>query len=363
MADREVMKIQKSNLLVRGALCALGIFAYIGSARSEPSVRFDGQTINLIVGFAAGGGTDAAARVLAPLLARHLPGQPTIVVRNLPGAFGIAAVNHLLHQSKPDGLTLSMGANSQVDPVNYRKASLQYDPKQFHYIGGIGRGGYALVINSAAEKRLHDRTATPVIMGTIGGWPRAAMQVTVWGIEYLGWNARWVTGYPGTNQLMLALERGEVEMTSTGNMFQLGKLVESAKFRILNQSGSLQNGKFVGRADLGAAPVFSDLMEGKIGDPLGQMAFKYWIAINATDKFLALPPGTPRPIVATWREAFRATVRDPEFAELGQRISDEFAPVSYEDIELLITTLAETPPEVVDYLTSLLAKQGLKASN
>ena len=98
-------------------------------------------------------------------------------------------------------------------------------------------------------------------------------------------------------------------------------------------------------------------MAGKIGDSIGQRAFRYWIAINATDKFLMLAPDTPAPIVATYREAFRQAVRDPEFAELGQRISDEFAPMSYEDVELLITTLTSTSPDVVDHMTSLLAKR------
>jgi tripartite-type tricarboxylate transporter receptor subunit TctC len=360
---RKVWKMtRRLHRLVIGGFCAVSVIGWVYSARGEERVSFEGQTITMVVGFAAGGGTDAAARVLAPLLSRHLPGQPSIVVRNIPGAFGITAVNHLLHQTKPDGLTVSVGANSQVDPVNYRKAPFPYDPSKFHYFGGIGRGGYALVLNSAAEKRLYDKSLAPVVMGSIGGWPRAAMQVTVWGIEYLGWNARWVTGYPGTNQLMIALERGEIDMTSTGNIVQINRLVDSGKFRIVSQSGSLQNGKFVARTDFGNAPVFSDIMDGKIGDSVGQKAFKYWISINATDKFLMLAPDTPAPIVAAYREAFRQTVRDPEFAELGQRIGDEFAPMTYSDVDLLINSLVETPTEVVDYLTTLLAKQGLKVS-
>jgi tripartite-type tricarboxylate transporter receptor subunit TctC len=356
--------VQGRRVIVRFLTCVgITILAGASCARAEEAVSLKGQTVNLIVGFASGGGTDAAARVLAPLLGRHLPGQPTVVVRNMPGAFGITAVNYLLNQTKPDGLTISMGSNSQVDPVNYRKAPLPYEPGTFRYFGGIGRGGYALVVNKNAEKRLSDRNAPPVIMGSIGGWPRAAMQVTVWGIEYLGWNARWVTGYQGTNPLMLALERGEIEMTSTGNLFQIGKLVESGSFRIVSQSGALQNGTFVGRPEFGSAPVFGDLMDGKINDPVAKRAFEYWVAMNATDKFLYLAPETPARIVDAYRKAFRDTVRDPEFAELGHRISDEFAPVSYEDIELLIRTLTRTPNEVVDYLTGVLAKQGLKVAN
>jgi hypothetical protein len=121
----------------------------------------------------------------------------------------------------------------------------------------------------------------------------------------------------------------------------------------------LQNGQFVGRTDFGNAPIFSELMKGKIADPRGRQAFKYWIAINATDKFLMLAPDTPASVVAAYRDAFRRTVRDPEFIALGHKLSDEFSPMSYEDINMLISTLTATSPDVVDFLTTLLAKQGL----
>ena len=189
------------------------------------------------------------------------------------------------------------------------------------------------------------------------------MQVTLWGIEYLGWNARWVTGYSGTPDVILALQRGEIDMTATANLYQLKELVASGKIRILNQSGSLENGRYVGRPDFGDAPLVTDLMAGKINDPLGQKAFKFWFNVTAMDKYFALAPGTPAPIVAAYREAFRKSVEDPEFAEIGKRISEEFLPMSYKDVETMITALADTPLEVVDYMTAVLTKQGLNAKN
>jgi tripartite-type tricarboxylate transporter receptor subunit TctC len=188
------------------------------------------------------------------------------------------------------------------------------------------------------------------------------MQVTVWGIEFLGWNARWVTGYAGSNDLLLALDRGEVDMTATSNNVQLSKLVATGRFRILNQAGTLEHGKFVGRPDLKDVPVFIDQIEGKITDPLAEKAFKYWVSITATDKFLSLAPKTPAPIVAAYRDAFWKIMKDPEFVEHSSKLSDELTPMSHTDMELLINTLADTPPEVVSYLTTLLGKQGLKAS-
>src|SRR6185312_8078304 len=345
------------------ALPALCAGLAVLSAGAEEAVSFKDKTITMIIGYAPGGGTDASGRVIAPFLTKHLPGHPTVVVRNMPGADGMTSLNYMLQQTKPDGLSVAMGSSTQVDPINYRKAQVLYDPSKFFYVGGVGRGGDVVVINKMAEKRLLDHSQPPVIMGSIGGWPRSSMQVTAWGIAFLGWNARWVVGYPGTNDVILALEQGEVEMTATGNMFQIQKLIDSGKFDILNQSGSLVNGKFVGRPDFGNAPVFSDRMQGKIADSMGQKAFKYWINVNAMDKWLGLMPDTPAPIVATYREAYAKMAKDPEFIELGQRISEDFGPMSYQDVELLVHALADTPPDVVDYLSEMLAKQGLKIGN
>jgi len=119
----------------------------------------------------------------------------------------------------------------------------------------------------------------------------------------------------------------------------------------------------VGRPDFGDAPLVTDLLAGKINDPLGQKAFKYWFNVTAMDKVFALAPSTPAPIVTAYREAFGRSIADPEFADIGKRISEEFMPMTYGDVETLIAALADTPPEVVDWLTVVLAKQGLKARN
>src|SRR5262249_62385870 len=115
----------------------------------------------------------------------------------------------------PWGQPSAQNSRSPADPLNRRKPQSHYDPTKFAVIGGAGRGGVLLVINKEAERRLHDRQARPVVMGSLSGLPRSGMQMTAWGIEYLGWNARWITGYPGTAQLIVALERGEIDMTST----------------------------------------------------------------------------------------------------------------------------------------------------
>lgn len=330
-----------------------------GAVQAE--VSFQGKNISMIIGSPPGGGTDASGRVIARFLGKYLPGSPSVVMQNMPGASGITATNHFVHRTQPDGLTVLMGSQSILDPVIYRNAQTQYDTTAIRMVGGIGRGGSLLFISKEAEQRLYDHTAPPVVIGTIGPVPRAGIQPAVWSIEYLGWNAKWVAGYPGTSQLLVAFDRGEVELTSTANIFLIEDRLKAGGAKVLFQTGSTDGGKAAGREDFGNVPNFLDLMKGKISDPLAQKAFAYWVALSSLDKWLGLAPETPDDIVEIYREAFRKFSVDPEFVELGDKISDGFTPAEGTAVESFARTLAETPPEALSYLTDLMRKQGVRA--
>jgi tripartite-type tricarboxylate transporter receptor subunit TctC len=330
-------------------------------AAAEEGVSFRGKTIVVIVGSPAGGGTDASARLVASLMASYLPGKPAVLVRNIPGAQGITAMNYFAKQVAPDGLSLVMASTTQADPLLYRKPQAQFDPTTYGFVGGVGRGGTVLLIRKEAETKLYDRSAQPVIMGALGGVPRSGMQMTAWGIEFLGWNAKWVLGYRGTNDLMIALERGEIDMTTTANLFQVHKFLDSGRFKILTQSGALHGGQVIPRPEFGDAPLFGKMMQGRIAEPMGLKAFEYWANMTALDKWFALPPKTPEPLVRAYRAAYKAASADPEFIEVGKRISEDIEPMAFEDVELIITGLGGTPPGAVAYLSAILRKQGIEA--
>jgi tripartite-type tricarboxylate transporter receptor subunit TctC len=342
---------------VAAILLALAIAPSFATAQEGPS--FAGKTVTMIIPSAPGGGTDTTGRAIAQTLLDHLPGKPGLIIRNVPGANGMTALNFFVRQVEPDGITFTMGSSSQADPVHYRVPQALYNPSKFEIIGGAGRGGTVLMINNSAVSRLMDPKAKPVVMGSLVGIPRSGMLSTAWGIEFLGWNATWVVGYKGTNDLMLALDRGEVDMTSTGNMFQINKLISTGKFQVLSQSGALENGKFVAREDFGKAPLFQDRMQGKIKDELAAKAFAYWSNLTAIDKWLALPEKTPPTIVEAYREAFRRAIKDPALLEKGKSLSEDFEPMSHTDVKLLIDALESTPMEAVNYINGLLRKQGL----
>ncbi len=342
------------------AILALAVMLGHSAVRAQEPVSLQGKSVTMIIGSAPGGGTDLSGRLIANFLAAHLPGTPNVIVRNVPGAQGVTALNYFVKQVAPDGLTVTMGSTTQADPMFYRKPTSQFDPTTFPMIGGAGRGGTVLLIRKDAEPRLYDKNAPPVIMGSLGGVPRSGMQTTAWGVAFLGWNAKWVVGYPGTNELLLALDRGEIDMTSTANLFHIRKLLETGKFKILTQSGSPKNGQMVSRAEFGNAPLVTSLMQGKITDPVAKQAFEYWISITALDKWIALPPNTPEAFVRTYREAYQPAFTDSEFTEMGKKISEDFEPMSHQDVNLLVQKLGATSPEALAYISAMLRKQGLE---
>jgi tripartite-type tricarboxylate transporter receptor subunit TctC len=329
-----------------------------GAVAQEP-VNFAGKTITMIIGYAPGGGTDTSGRLIAQFLAKYLPGSPNVIVENRPGADGVTAMNFFYQQVKPDGMTLTMASSTQGDPVVYKQPQVKYDPTKLEIIGGIGRGGSTVVIRKDAEERLYDKSKPPVVMGAVGGVPRSGMQTTAWGIEILGWNAKWVLGYPGTNDLFVALERGEIDMTASSNLFQVQKLLDTGKVKVLTQTGVMENGKFSGRSEFGDVPVFPNQVESKPRNAVQDQGYRYWFALVLLDKWLALPPNTPKPMVAAYREAFTKMSKDPEFLEKGKKMSQDFEAQTGEDVQNLITTLGKTSPEAFDYIRAMMKRQGI----
>jgi tripartite-type tricarboxylate transporter receptor subunit TctC len=342
--------------IVNGLIAAIALaFACMPAGAQD----FRGKTVTLIVGAQAGGGTDATGRLIAPFLTKYLPGHPSVVVQNVPGADGVVAANYFVQQVKADGLTVICGDAPMTDPIRYRAPQSHYDPVKFEYAGGIGRGGSMIVMNSAAERRLHDRSANPVTIGVAAAVPRSGQLIAAWGIGFLGWNAKWIVGYRGTGALMIAMQQGEIDMTATSNTFSLKSVIDSGQFKVLTQSGGLQDGKLVPRPEFSGAPLISELLAGKLTDPIAQKSFDYWQGVLLADKWLALPPGTPRPIVDVYRKAYRDMSADPEFNAHGRRLSEVFAPMTDGDIRSLVQAGADAPREAVEFLDVMLRKQGI----
>jgi tripartite-type tricarboxylate transporter receptor subunit TctC len=339
-------------------LASLLIFSSGSVARADDPVSFEGKTLTMLIGYAAGGGTDLFGRILAPYLAENLPGKPVIVIRNMPGADGVVALNAFVQQTAPDGLTFTVGSGTQVDPFTYRIAKAQYDLTKFRHIGGAGRTGTVMMIDAKALPRLLDKSQPPVVMGALSA-VRSGMMMTLWGGEYLGWNVKWVTGYKGANDLLLALSRHEIDMTSAALMDQVDGVRQSGDFRVVTQSGMLQNGALVPRPEFPDVPVLGNQIEPMITDTVARKAFAHWKTIMLVGQWVALPPETPKPIVDAYIKAFHAAFQNPTFRERSKKVDPGMMEMSGEDMLSMVTMLGQTPPEALSYLESIARKQGL----
>ncbi len=346
----------------KSSVIALGVgLICAGASHPNPAwgeVSFKGETINILVGSRAGSGSDRTARIVGQTLSKYLPGNPKIIYRNMPGGSGVKALNHFVKRIKPDGLTIVTSASSQVDPNLLRRKAVRYDPTKFHFLGGLATGGVILLIRKDAVKRLTDKTAKPVVVGAVDG-SRPGLRMALWGAEFLNWNIKWVVGYSGTAALLLALERGETDMSATGNLFRLRPVFKSGKVKGMAQLGILTKGKLLRRRSFPNVPLFAGMVKGKVKGPARE-AYLAWERVGQVGKWYALPPGTPKEIVRVHRAAFTKTMNDPGFRKTSKtQISEDLEAMSAADVADLVGKLSATPDEARTYTDVLKKKHGL----
>jgi tripartite-type tricarboxylate transporter receptor subunit TctC len=336
-------------------ISSIACLALAAPAFALDKVSFEGKTIKMILPTTAGGSSDIIGRLFARFFTKYLPGNAAVVVQNMPGGHGITALNLIAQQTKPDGLTMLLSSNSEADPINFRTPQAHYDPSKFEIVGGVGFGDNVMIIRVDAVPRLLDKSKPPISMGSVTGAPRGAMRMTIWGHDYLGWNTKWVTGYPGSSDLLIAMERGEIDMTSFPPYYLKDKLLDPKKYRILYADGLNKYSPPSGRADIDNAPKFVDAMKGKIKDPQILAAYDYWRG-TGTFKWIALPPGTPANIRDTYRDAYKKAGDDPEFMAQGDKLMEGYALYAPEEMAKTIENLAKTSDEAIATMEALLPK-------
>lgn len=317
----------------------------------------------MTIGFGSGGAVDLYGRTLGRYLVHYLPGQPGLVVVNQLGAGGVVALNDWTNKAEPNGLFVTVGAQSQSDPDALLRTHAKYDPRAFKYVGGLGAYSQGVFVDKEALARLHDKTMKPAVMGLVGTTLRSGNYQVLWGAEFLGWNVRWVRGYKSTAELRQALERGEIDMSTFGSIRDIDYLQQTGRFAVISQSGSVKDGKLVPRANLGPVPVISDLVAGKITYPMAQKVFAYAQNVSQVGMWLALPPRTPDGVVAAYVKAFTATLADSQYQTEFAKIDPDSPVASKADLERLMGELGTVSPQTLDYLQSKLAQQGIGSAD
>ncbi len=341
--------------ILSGAILFCALWALAAPAQAD--VSFEGKTVKVIVASNAGGGTDLSGRLINRFMQKYLPGNPRFVYQYMGAGGGkIKAANYLANRIKPDGMTFMQTDSSPIQPHVLRRKVIKYDPRKFIAIGGIHRGGSVLFIRKDAHKRLTDKKAAKVNVGGISG-ARAWQAMNVWGAEFLGWNLKWIVGYPGTGALVKAISQGEIDVLATQNAYIINELKGEGVIDLIAQEGIRSPDGYTPRSSFKDVPIFPELMaEKKIGK-LATAAYESWMGPSTIDKWQALPPKTPAEYVKVYRDAFQKAVHDPEFLKLARKqFSLDLISVTGESLNKRLPQIVDVPKEVLDYASKLRKK-------
>jgi tripartite-type tricarboxylate transporter receptor subunit TctC len=310
---------------------------------------YKGKQIRLIVSTDAGGAYDIYARLLAQVLRDHIPGNPTIIVQNMPGASGLKTANYIYTAAPRDG-TVIAGTHSSVPtgPLTSPGAAV-YDVNKLSWIGSITSDPFiGYVWHTAPIKSLEDAKTTEVIMGGVSVGT-AGVDLAILAKEMFGLKFKVVTGYKSSTDIKLAMERGEVQGTFANGWSSIKtadpELLTEKKIRIIVQHG------FKKHPELPDVPLIFDLAKTEAD----RQALTFMLARQEAAKPYFAPPEIPAERLALLRRAFDATVTDPKFVTLAKRAGITLDdPMTAGELASLVTRLSQTPSSVVQRVSRML---------
>lgn len=324
-----------------------------GAAAQSGKSHYEGKTITVLVSSNPGGGTDTAARLVARFLPKFLPGQPQTIIQNMPGGGGTIANNYFAAKAKPDGLMLFQDSSSGLGNFTRGGSRIKYDPRKNQAIGSITRGGSLMMISKDSHARLTDSKAKKVVVGDSDGI-RTWVATMVWAAEYLDWNLRFVYGYPGSQELQLALRQGEIDVWGTSNAKLINDFVKAGKHDVLFQQEDERRPGFPN------VPTFEEILGDKKPKGAAWEGYLAWSGPNEIDKFLVAPEGTPKDVLAELRAAFVKMGQDEEFKKQATNFfGDAWRTRTGDKTQSMIRDVTTISKDAETVLTKLRKKYGL----
>ncbi len=329
---------------------ALGLLACaFPGATQEPFYK--GKTVRIIVGFTAGGGFDVYSRAIARHMTRHIPGNPTIIVENMPGAGSLISANYLYKIAKPDGLSIGHFIGGLLLGQVLGQKGIEFDARKFEYIGAPVNEHPVCALTKASGVTSLERwmaAPTPVKMGGVAPGASNPDNITRAIKAALGLPIQLVTGYKGTAEIRLAAEGGEL----AGSCWGWGSL--RATWRKGLDAGEVQVVLQItprSHPDLPGVPLAINFAKTDEARRILEVAVHNDSLLVRT---YTLPPGTPKDRVQILRKAFQETLRDPAFLAEAERTKLEIAPVTGEDIERAVGNLFKLEPALIAKLRTIL---------
>ncbi len=327
--------------MIRIAAAIILAAALAAPARAQDVASFyKGRTIAVVIGYSVGGGYDLYARLVAEHMGKHIPGNPTLVPQNMPGAGSLKAANYLYSVAPKDGSVIgTFGRSMGLEPLVGTDAP--YDGTKFAWLGSV-TNDVSLCVSwkTSPIKTWNDMLTKEFTFGGEGSG--ADPDVFTLAIDNVfGAKAKLVRGYPGTNEVTLAMERGEVDGLCGLSLGTLksrhGDWMKDGSVNILVQAGIRKS------PELPNVPFLTDLTK----DPGKVRIVKFIVAGQGMARPFVAPPGIPEERKAALRAAFDATMTDPDFLAEAQRGDIEVNPVSGAEIDALLAEVYATPKDII----------------
>ena len=319
--------------------CAALLWLAMPDAQAQPDAIaefYRGKTVNVLIGVGVGGEYDIQARLVARHIGKHIPGNPTVVAQNMTGAGGLRMINYLYNVAAKDGTFIGMIANAFPAMQAVGAAGVQFDAAKMQWIGSIAPAVETMAVwHTTGVKTIDDARKREVVAGASARGAITFIYPQMMN-ELLGTKFKIVTGYPGGNEINLAMERGEVE--ARNNTWSSWKATKAAwlkdnKIAVIAQAG----------------PRAPDLDAPSIEDAARSPGERQLIELVVSGTQLGRPLATnaaPPERVAALRAAYAATMKDPEFLAEAKTLNFEVAPVLGEPMQRIVEKVLATPKEL-----------------
>ncbi len=335
---------------IAAAVAALAALPILAANAQSPAEFYQGKSIELEIGYSVGGGYDLYSRLIARHLGAHIPGNPSIVPKNMEGAGSLRLANYLYSAAPRDGTVIgAISRGAAFDPL-LNEPGAQFDASKFSWIGSANNEvSVCVALTSSGITSFNDVLSKPLTIGSNGIGDDTYQFPAIMNAE-LGTKFNIVVGYPGGNDISLALERGEVQGRCGWSWSSIVATrmnwIRSKRISVLVQM-SLQK-----HPDLPDVPLVMDLAK---NDEQRQL-FKLIFARQVMGRPYVAPPDMPPDRLAVLRQAFAATMTDKDFLYDTEQNKFEINPVSGEQVEALVKEVYRTPANVVKKAAAILAQ-------
>ncbi|HEY6994195.1 MAG TPA: tripartite tricarboxylate transporter substrate-binding protein [Xanthobacteraceae bacterium] len=340
------------------AMAVTVLFALAHAHADAVADFYKGRQINLVVGYGPGGGYDVYARLLARHFGRFVPGTPTVIVQNMPGAGSLRAVNYLYNVAPKDGGTIAMfSRNMPLIGLLGGNSNVQFKPRELTWLGSSSsylNDAYILIVRKDAPvKSIGEACRADLPPLVLGGTAEGATgnDVPIILRDTIGLHVKQVVGYPDSAAIFLAIERGEVH----GRTVDLSS-VRSVKPEWLKPDGDfrvlVQFARETRHPDLPDVPTARELAKNDAARALIELTeLPYTLS-----RPFAAPPGVPPERANTLQRAFLAVHGDARYLEDAARLRIDVSPIGGGGVLQAIDRIANASPELLDYVRKLLAE-------